>query len=69
VPVLHCTDDSQQTVEKGHSLPKSPRSFRSALPPIADIPLRCRNRRVVPRGDILGGSEFLFWPVLNGSLW
>jgi hypothetical protein len=28
-----------------------------------------KNVREGPQGDVLGGSEFLFWPVLNGSLW
>jgi hypothetical protein len=30
---------------------------RSALAPIADIPLRCRNRRVGPGGDIITRRE------------
>jgi hypothetical protein len=49
-----------------------PRHFRisrrrSALAPIADIPLPFRNRRVVPQGDICSAANCILFDHLVGA--
>jgi hypothetical protein len=51
LPVLHCTDDSQQTVEKGHSRPNWAMRAMSGLPPLATELRTSRHVRDVPEAD------------------
>jgi hypothetical protein len=58
--VLHCGISIWPMSQLGHSRHFRVSRRRSALAPIADIPLRCRNRRVdhLIRADQEGGRHF-----------